>query len=227
MIVGQTLYFGSLFSKDTGEHEEDGVEEAHVDNVGNELVLEDLTSLVVVVGSSASNAADRSTLSFSPSKVGGQNRTRLLDLDRRSLVSSSNADDLVRGCDRPRDRDSRRPLDDDRRDDDDDDCFSPPPDPSFTALGSPPLIRPFRLTNALHTELEATLLSSNIHIGHESNSTFHPFVRGDRRCICTKGWEGHRPWESTGGQLISSPFMCVYDMHKNVYICRSSSPYMN
>ena len=215
MIAGQTLYFGSLFSKDTtGEHEEDG----HVDNVGSELVLEDLTSLVVV-GSSASKVVDRSLL-FSPSNVGGQNRTRLLDLDRRSLVSSSNADDLVRGCDRPRDRDSRRPLDDRR--DDDDNCFSPLTDPSFTVF-SPPLSRPFRLTNALHTELEATLLSSNIHIGHESKRTFQPFVRGDRRCICTKGWCGHRPWESTGGQLISSPFMCVYDMHKNVYVCRSSS----
>ena len=205
-MAGQTLYFGSLLSKDTGEeHEEDG----HVDNVGSELVLEDLTSLV---GLSTSNVVDRSVLSFSPSNVGGQNRTRLLDRERRSLVSSSNADDdddLVRGCDRPRDRDSRsRPLDDDRRDDDDDDddCFSSPPDPFFTFF-SPPLMRPLRLTNALQTELEATLLSSNIHIGHESKRTFQPFVRGDRRCICTKGWCGHRPWESTGGQLISSsPF---------------------
>jgi len=198
-VAGQTLYFGSLLSKDTGDAEGDGCVEDAVDNVGSELVLEDLTSLV---GLSTSNAVDRSTFSFSPSNVGGQNRTRELDLDRRSLVSSSNADDLVRGCDRPRDRDSRsRPLDDDRRNDDDDDCFSSPPDPSFTVF-SPPLIRPLRLTNALHTELEATLLSSNIHIGHESKSTFQPFVRGDRRCICTKGWEGQRPWESTGGQLI-------------------------
>ena len=207
-MAGQTLYFGSLLSKDTGDAEGDGCVEDAVDNVGNELVLDDLPSLVVV-GLSTSNVVDRSTLSFSPSNVGEQivgeqNRTRELDRERRSLVSSSNADDdvLVRGCERPRDLDSRRPLDDDL--DDLDDCFSPP-DPSFVSF-LPPLIRPFRLTNALHTESadEHVLLFSNIHIGHESKSTFHPFVRGDRRCICTKGWEGHRPCESTGAGLLIS-----------------------
>ena len=165
-------------------------------NAGMELLLLCLTNplpLPLPLLLLLSNANEVDKLLPSPCVVGGQNRTREFDRDRRGLISSNDDDeDVVRGCDRPRDRlcvdcDSlRRPLDCD-------DCLTinsssltnpSPTDP--TTFSSSPL----RLFSALQTELaalEQVLLLSKLHIGHESNNAFHSLVRGDKRCNCTKG----------------------------------------
>lgn len=185
-------------------------------NVGMELLLHCLTNplplppLMLLLLLLLSNANEVDKLLPSPCVVGGQNRTREFDRDLRGLISSNeDEDDVVRGCDRPRDRcvvvdcDSlRRPLDCD-------DCLtinSPlltnpsPTDPttslSFLSSSLLPFLLPsssslpLMLFNALQTELAAlehVLLLSRLHIGHESNNAFHSLVRGDKRCNCTKG----------------------------------------
>jgi len=166
-------------------------------NAGMELLLLCLTNplppLLLLLLLSNANEVDK--LLPSPCVVGGQNRTREFDRDRRGLISSKDdeEEEVVRGCDRPRDRpcvdcDSLRlPLDCD-------DCLTinsssltnPSPTDPATFSSSSPII----LFSALHTELaalEQVLLLSKLHIGHESNNAFHSFVRGDKRCNCTKG----------------------------------------
>lgn len=93
-------------------------------NAGMELLLLCLTNplpfplLMLLLLLSNANEVDKFVPS--PCVVGGQNRTREFDRDLRGLISSKedDEDDVVRGCDRPRDRcveeeDSLRlPLDD-------------------------------------------------------------------------------------------------------------------
>lgn len=186
-------------------------------NAGMELLLLCLTNplvpLPLILLLLLSNANEVDKLDPSPCVVGGQNRTREFDRDRRGLISSNeDEEDVVRGCDRPRDRcddcDSlRRPLDCD-------DCLTinsftnpSPTDPTTFSSSSP-----LRLFNALQTELaalEQVLLLSKLHIGHESNNAFHSLVRGDNRCNCTKGWDGHRPCESVGGLICIVVLYCI------------------
>ena len=81
-------------------------------NAGMELLLHCLTNplplplpLTLLLLLLLSNANDVDKLDPSPCVVGGQNRTREFDRDLRGLISSSEEDDdVVRGCDRPRDR---------------------------------------------------------------------------------------------------------------------------
>ena len=81
-------------------------------NAGMELLLHCLTNplplppLLMLLLLLLSNAKDVDKLLPSPCVVGGQNRTREFDRDLRGLISSKEEDDddVVRGCDRPRDR---------------------------------------------------------------------------------------------------------------------------
>ena len=68
-LFGHALYFGSLFNDPTltkeGEDVVDTEDDSHVDNVGSELVLDEV----------------------------GKNRTLLFDLDRCGFISSTSATD--------------------------------------------------------------------------------------------------------------------------------------
>jgi len=75
-------------------------------SVGMELLLLCLTNplpLPLLILLLFSNANEVDKLLPSPCVVGGQNRTREFDRDLRGLISSKEGD-VVRGCDRPRDR---------------------------------------------------------------------------------------------------------------------------
>ena len=75
-------------------------------NAGMELLLLCLTNpLPLPPLLLLSNSNDVDKFEPSPCLVGGQNRTREFDRDLRGLISSKDdEDDVVRGCDRPRDR---------------------------------------------------------------------------------------------------------------------------
>lgn len=120
-----------MIEEESAEEERLDVIDPHVDDVSNpgtplllfdnnaeavpfpsvdmELLLLCLTNplpLPLLILLLLSNANEVDKLLPSPCVVGGQNRTREFDRDLRGLISSKDEDedDVVRGCDRPRDR---------------------------------------------------------------------------------------------------------------------------